>query len=125
MSGESAVTSLMTKPRTMPAGRRKKDIAVGQTGPALEEAVRKRRPSLRVLLLASSKGGSGKTTTAINLAVQATHAGLRVVTIDTDRQETLTKWAQLRPAEAPVIAHYTVPIGDHQRAMELIEGLSD
>src|SRR5690242_1813157 len=65
----------------------------------------------RMLLIASSKGGSGKTASTINLAVQAAHAGLRVATVDLDRQETLTRWAKRRPVEGvPAIEHFTIPI---------------
>jgi Mrp family chromosome partitioning ATPase len=41
----------------------------------------------RWLTVSSPKGGSGKTTTVVNLAVFAAHAGLSVAILDTDLQE--------------------------------------
>jgi chromosome partitioning protein len=73
------------------------------------------------LVLGSSKGGSGKTTTALNLAAFATNAGLRVALLDMDTQETLTQWHRRRPAEAPEIALYTIPLVQIARAIERID----
>ena len=53
------------------------------------------------LLVASAKGGSGKTTASLNLAVLAAHEGLRVLLVDLDGQQTLSWWASQRPREAP------------------------
>src|SRR5689334_17627159 len=48
---------------------------------------------MRVLVLAAQKGGSNKTTLALNLAVEAMRQGDGPVTlIDTDPQASLTKW---------------------------------
>jgi chromosome partitioning protein len=73
--------------------------------------------STRLLLLSSSKGGSTKTTAARNLAVAATHAGLKVATVDLDGQATLTNWWQRRPEEAPAIQHFQVPIEESDAAL--------
>ena len=60
------------------------------------------------LLMASPKGGSGKTTMARNLASAAAHDGLRVVTADLDPQATLTAWSRRRPKNLPAIPHIRV-----------------
>lgn len=59
-------------------------------------------PQMRVLVCASQKGGSGKTTLAGHLAVQAERAGAGpVALIDTDPQGSLAKWWNVRAAETP------------------------
>jgi Mrp family chromosome partitioning ATPase len=45
----------------------------------------------KYLLLASAKGGVGKTTCARNIATAATLAGHRVAMIDLDQQRSLSK----------------------------------
>ena len=45
-----------------------------------------------VITVAQQKGGSGKTTLAINLAVAMVQAGLRVALLDTDPQGSLGRW---------------------------------
>ena len=64
---------------------------------------------LRVLALASQKGGSGKTTLSGHLAVQAQRAGAGpVVLIDIDPQGSLADWWNEREAEFPAFAQTTV-----------------
>lgn len=64
---------------------------------------------LRVLALASQKGGSGKTTLSGHLAVQAQRAGAGpVVLIDIDPQGSLADWWNEREAEMPAFAQTTV-----------------
>lgn len=65
--------------------------------------------SLRVLALASQKGGSGKTTLSGHLAVQAQRAGAGpVVLVDIDPQGSLADWWNEREAEYPAFAQTTV-----------------
>src|SRR3569832_1384049 len=65
--------------------------------------------ALRVLALASQKGGSGKTTLSGHLAVQAQRAGAGpVVLIDIDPQGSLADWWNEREAEMPAFAQTTV-----------------
>ena len=64
---------------------------------------------MRVLALASQKGGSGKTTLSGHLAVQAQLAGAGpVVLIDIDPQGSLADWWNEREAEMPAFAQTTV-----------------
>ncbi len=75
------------------------------------------------LLVASGKGGSGKTSTSLNMAVYAVHDGLRVVVVDLDRQATLTRWYQRRPDEAPSVALWAGPMADASKAVIEIDAL--
>src|SRR5215510_4154538 len=49
-----------------------------------------------VLSIATQKGGTGKSSTAINLACALSSAGYRLHVIDTDPQATFTKWHRTR-----------------------------
>lgn len=50
----------------------------------------------------SLKGGAGKTTISVHLAVAAAQRGLRVLLIDTDHQQlSCVTWSNARQAEAP------------------------
>lgn len=51
----------------------------------------------------SQKGGSGKTTLSINLAIAASLRGQSVVIIDLDPQQSAARWARLRSTDNPVI----------------------
>lgn len=51
---------------------------------------------MRVVVLASQKGGSGKSTIVASLAVVAWQAGERVVVVDLDPQKSVTEWGKLR-----------------------------
>lgn len=64
---------------------------------------------MRILALASQKGGSGKTTLSGHLAVQAVRAGAGpVVLIDIDPQASLADWWNEREANEPAFATTTV-----------------
>ena len=49
-----------------------------------------------IITIAQQKGGSGKTTLALNLAIAAQKAGLSVSIIDTDPQGSLGRWFMTR-----------------------------
>jgi len=59
---------------------------------------------MKVLTLASLKGGTGKTTLAAHLAVEAETDGHRVAILDLDAQANLADWYNDREAEAPAYA---------------------
>lgn len=76
---------------------------------------------MKVVALASRKGGSGKTTLAGHLAVQAEMAGAGpVALIDVDPQGSLAKWWNSRSADAPLYVQTTVEKlpGDIERLKE-------
>ena len=51
---------------------------------------------MRTVLVASSKGGAGKTTLATQLAAQAALEGRRTVLVDADPQHSATRWCERR-----------------------------
>jgi len=64
---------------------------------------------MKVIALASQKGGTGKTTLCGHLAVQAERAGAGpVALIDTDPQGSLSDWWNARNAETPVYVQTTL-----------------
>ena len=58
---------------------------------------------MKVLTLASRKGGVGKTTTARSLAIQALMDGMRTAIIDADPQGSVVAWAKRREAKIPIV----------------------
>ena len=56
---------------------------------------------MQVISFVTQKGGSGKTTLAINCAVVAARSDKRVLIIDMDRQGTAESWYQDRDSEDP------------------------
>ena len=49
-----------------------------------------------ILLTGGEKGGTGKSTVAVNLAAWLTHRGVDIVIIDTDPQRTAAQWVERR-----------------------------
>ena len=82
--------------------------------------------SAHVIVLGNEKGGSGKSTTAMHVAVALLKAGQRVATIDLDsRQKTLTRyvenrraWARRARIELELPTHYHVRRGEGVRVDE-------
>ena len=54
-----------------------------------------------VITLANSKGGVGKTTTALILAQVLAHRGRQVCLLDADPNQPLSQWAQISPERMP------------------------
>lgn len=64
-----------------------------------------------ILSTVSLKGGSGKTTIAVNLAVEIAHQGVKVALVDSDpNNQNALKWSGLRPDHLPKI--FTVSLSD-------------
>src|SRR5689334_8128397 len=82
--------------------------------------------SAHVIVLGNEKGGSGKSTTAMHIAVSLLKAGQRVATIDLDsRQQTFTHYVENRRATAKrsgialeLPHHYCVERGEGVRVDE-------
>ena len=56
---------------------------------------------MKSVAFAAMKGGVGKTTLAVHLAVAALRAGERVAIIDTDPQASAAAWARIRGGGSP------------------------
>ena len=72
---------------------------------------------LLVVVVASQKGGAGKSTIALHLAAAA---DLRTVLLDMDPQKTLSRWWESREADTPALAE--TPIGLLSAKLEALRG---
>jgi chromosome partitioning protein len=75
---------------------------------------------MRILTIASQKGGAGKTTLAAYLAVEAERAGAGpVAVVDTDPQGSLAAWWNTRDAPTPLFASVDITrLPDHLRTLQ-------
>jgi chromosome partitioning protein len=69
---------------------------------------------MRTVLVASSKGGAGKTTLATNLAAHYALEGKRTVLVDADRQHSATRWGEKRAGLATAV----LPVDGTRRGWE-------
>ena len=82
--------------------------------------VRGGQRSAHVVVLGNEKGGSGKSTTALHIAVALLKAGQRVATIDLDcRQQSFTRyidnrsaWARRTGLDLEMPVHYCIKLGE-------------
>jgi chromosome partitioning protein len=58
---------------------------------------------MQIVTIGNLKGGTGKSTFAVNLAVAAIKRGIRTVVIDLDPQQSAGKWADQRQVEDPAV----------------------
>lgn len=58
---------------------------------------------MKTISIVSQKGGAGKTTLALHLAVAAEQAGKPTVIVDLDPQASSAKWGDSRSQESPVV----------------------
>lgn len=78
---------------------------------------------MQTLAILSQKGGAGKTTLSVHLAVAAQNAGFRTAIIDLDPQANARKWGDRREVEPQVISDHAERLGDLKRVAE--EGGAD
>lgn len=74
---------------------------------------------MRTLAVLSQKGGTGKTTIALHLAVAARLAGQTAVVIDLDPQASAAGWKDSRPGDEPVVV--SVPAARLAQALQVAE----
>src|SRR5438552_3160134 len=65
----------------------------------------------RIIAISNQKGGSGKSTTTVNLAATLAEKGKRVLLIDMDPQASATKWLNIRGAGAEILEAFLNGIG--------------
>ena len=72
---------------------------------------------MKTIAIASQKGGSGKSTVTIHLAVAAQNSGLEIIVADLDpHSQTAKEWALERSSEQPmVVTAHTKDIKDLQK----------
>lgn len=75
--------------------------------------------NLKSLSVVAQKGGTGKTTLAVNLAVLAALDGLRVALIDCDPQRSAAGWWQIRKDDWPILIEQ--PAGQLPTVMETLK----
>ena len=71
---------------------------------------------MKTVAVVSQKGGAGKTTMSVHVAVAAVQAGENVVIIDLDPQTNAASWGDLREAEDPAVL--AVPPGRLSHALQ-------
>jgi chromosome partitioning protein len=73
---------------------------------------------IRVIVLASRKGGAGKTTLACHLAVEAERVGAGpVALVDTDDMRGMSQWWDARKASTPVLFNLGPTLGETAAAL--------
>jgi chromosome partitioning protein len=75
---------------------------------------------MKTLALMTQKGGSGKTTLAVHLAVAAEQAGEKVCLIDVDPQASAGAWYSIREQETPAVV--VVNASQLSHVLELARG---
>jgi chromosome partitioning protein len=63
----------------------------------------KQRSNMKTIAIISQKGGAGKTTVAIHLAVAAEHRGMNTALFDLDPQASASSWADKRNQPVPAV----------------------
>src|ERR1051325_5580685 len=92
----------------------------------LIEPIQEIAQSAHVVVLGNEKGGSGKSTTALHIAVALLKAGQRVATIDLDcRQQSFTRyinnragWARRTKLELELPVHRCIRLGETMQIAE-------
>jgi chromosome partitioning protein len=77
---------------------------------------------MKIISFVTRKGGSGKSTLTINLGIAAELSGEKVLFLDCDEQNTLSKWAERREAETPIFEIIADQIQLKEALKEAAEG---
>ncbi|ETW11013.1 cobyrinic acid a,c-diamide synthase [Roseivivax marinus] len=77
---------------------------------------------MKTIMTSSQKGGSGKTTMALNLAVAAAKDGNRVIAFDLDPQQSLRAWWQARDTDDIQMLDQDPPVADIRQFLKHAEG---
>jgi chromosome partitioning protein len=75
---------------------------------------------MKAITFVTQKGGSGKSTLCISLAVAAQEAGRSVCILEMDRQATVSDWAEHRKSSTPEVAQIDAPQLD--QVMQSLQG---
>lgn len=75
---------------------------------------------MKAITFVTQKGGSGKSTLCISLAVAAQETGRSVCILEMDRQATVTDWAEHRQSSSPEVAQIDAPQLD--QVMQSLKG---
>ena len=83
---------------------------------------------MKTLVILSQKGGTGKTTMAVHLAVEASRSGKTVALIDLDLQASAAKWGDTRSDDTPIVINVSTTqkyIGvNYATARETVEAIA-
>ena len=64
---------------------------------------------MKIWAVISQKGGAGKTTIALHLAVSAANDGRSIVVLDLDAQQSAVRWSRIRESDKPRISGVILP----------------
>ena len=64
---------------------------------------------MKVITVAATKGGVGKSTVAVNIAAEAAHRGMRVLLVDCDLQNSSAVWRDIRTSDDITATSITTP----------------
>ena len=78
---------------------------------------------MRTIAVCTAKGGSGKTTLALHLAVASVQQGRNVAVVDLDPQLTAVNWSQRRSSRDPVVAVMACSVSRVGAELERVAGL--
>jgi chromosome partitioning protein len=81
---------------------------------------RQKAISMRVWSIVSQKGGSGKTTLALHLAIAATR-DLKVLVIDLDPQQSAERWHAIRQRSTGAKDDPSIAAGPHQKLPDMLK----
>ena len=95
----------------------------------LVQSIQESPQSAHVVVLGNEKGGSGKSTTALHIAVALLKAGQRVATLDLDsRQQSFTHyienrrdWARRARINLELPTHFCIARGESARVCQFFE----